>query len=176
MGKHLRRFQGTHGKHVGDGLVYYFLPWPEGNYLSNAIQCAISMRSTMREISDEWSNRKGWLNGLKLNIGLDEGEEWFGSYQTPTQIEISALGDTINRTSRLSDFARDGTIWVTKNMISKLPEEDRCKVSFRIHHQSENEEAFVAHSYARISNLVNLSNPENKKLSDIATLAVTKII
>ena len=61
MGKHLRRFQGTHGKHVGDGLVYYFLPRPDGDYLHNAIESAIQMRASMAEISEIWARRKGWL-------------------------------------------------------------------------------------------------------------------
>jgi class 3 adenylate cyclase len=51
------------------------------------------------------------VNRLRLNIGIDEGQEWFGTYQTPTHVEVTALGETINRASRLSDFATDGTAW-----------------------------------------------------------------
>jgi len=74
----------------------------------------------MVEVSRSWKGRKNWLNDLRLNIGLDEGEEWFGTYQTPTHLEFTVLGDTIKRASRLSDFARRGSVWVSKTMMAKL--------------------------------------------------------
>ena len=111
-----RRYFATHGKHVGDGIVYYFFPQPDCNYVLNALQCAHEMKAAMIDIDKEWRHRKNWTNQLKLNIGLDEGQEWFGAYRTPTHLEFTVLGDTINRAARLSDFARDGSIWATKNM------------------------------------------------------------
>ncbi len=35
------------------------------------------------------------------------------------------LGDTINHADRLSDHARFGAVWVTKNLIGKLSPEER---------------------------------------------------
>jgi len=76
----LRKYYGTYGKHVGDGMVYYFFPQPDCNYIYNAIACAHEMKEIMRTVSRKWQNRKNWTNDLRLNIGLDEGEEWFGTY------------------------------------------------------------------------------------------------
>jgi adenylate cyclase len=47
MGPILRKYVGTHGKHVGDGVVYYFFPQPESNYLFNSIACANELRAAM---------------------------------------------------------------------------------------------------------------------------------
>ncbi|NQV54897.1 MAG: hypothetical protein HQ503_03490, partial [Rhodospirillales bacterium] len=91
-----RKFYATHGKHVGDGMVYYFFPQPDCNYILNAVQCAAEMKEAMIAINRDWRERKNWSNELLLNIGLDEGQEWFGSYQTPTHLEFTVLGDTIN--------------------------------------------------------------------------------
>ena len=71
----------------------------------------------MTAISQEWQN---WTNELQFNTGVDEGQEWFGAYQTPTHLEFTVLGDTINRAARLSDFARESSIWVTKNLIATM--------------------------------------------------------
>ena len=47
----------------------------------NALLCAEEMKEAMREISKAWKGLKNWTNDLALNIGLHEGEEWFGTYQ-----------------------------------------------------------------------------------------------
>jgi len=53
-----RKYYGTHGKHVGDGMVYYFFPQPDCNYILNALKCAQEMKDAMRKISKEWQIRR----------------------------------------------------------------------------------------------------------------------
>lgn len=173
----LRKYYATHGKHVGDGMVYYFFPQPDCDYVNNAIHCAYEMKLTMRELSRQWRNRKKWLNELELNIGLEEGEEWFGTYQTPTHLEFTVLGDSINRAGRLSDFATSGSIWVTKSTLGKIEPKDREKLIFGIRRQSDSGgEMLIPSTYSRISNLIDLDDPRNHKFQDIAVLTVTEII
>lgn len=172
----IRKYYATHGKHVGDGMLYYFFPQPDCSYVMNAIQCALEMKDAMRDIDAKWRKRKNWDNTLILNTGLVEGQEWFGTYQTPTHIEFTVLGDTINIAGRLSDFARNGAIWASKGMLSNLDYEQREHVDFGIRRKLENgSEIVVGKSYSRISNLVDLENPQYIKFRDIAVLAATEI-
>lgn len=173
----LRKYYATHGKHVGDGMVYYFFPQPDCNYVLNAIRCAHEIKETMREINQTWRNRKGWMNTLQLNIGLHTGQEWFGTYQTPTHLEFTALGDTVNMAGRLSDFARSGSIWVTKQMIAQLTMKERSTIRFGIQRRGEDgSEILIPSTYSRISNLVDLGNLRFEKFRDIAVLPVTEIL
>lgn len=173
----LRKYYGTHGKHVGDGMVYYFFPQPDCDYIFNALVCAQEMKTAMRRISKEWQLRKNWLNELYLNTGINEGQEWLGIFHVETKVEFTVLGDTINHAARLSDFARGGAIWATKNLLGKLPAEERQRVQFGIRRQdADGREVFVGASYSRIAELVNLNGPHNEKLSDIAALPVTEIM
>jgi class 3 adenylate cyclase/DNA-binding transcriptional MerR regulator len=173
----LRRYYATHGKHVGDGMLYYFLPQPDSNYVMNAVRCGIEMREMMREIDDRWTRKKNWVNRLRLNIGIDEGQEWFGTYQTPTHLEFTALGDTINNASRLSDFATDGTIWVTKNVLGRLTGEERERLTFGVRRQgSDGEEILVSSTFARIGNLVETRQIPDMKYRDVAALPVTEVL
>ncbi len=176
MGPILRKYTGTHGKHAGDGVVYYFFPQPETNYLFNAIACADELRHAMRKISVAWQLRKNWLTELQLNIGLHEGQEWLGSFQSANHVEFAVLGDTINRASRLSDFARHGSIWATKSLVSRLTSDERSRIEFGIMRRSaENGDRFVNSSYAQIDSLAPLEEGRYEKLRDIAQLAVTEI-
>ena len=127
------------------------------------------MKETMRELSGKWRQRKNWTNELLLNTGVDEGEEWFGSYQTPTHLEFTVLGDTINRAGRMSDFARGGSVWASKALLGRLTPEDRQQIHFGIRRSDESGEVIVSNTYSRISNLVDLDDPKNQKFHDIAT-------
>jgi adenylate cyclase len=172
-----RRYYGTHGKHVGDGMVYYFFPQPDCNYIFNALRCATEIREAMRKISKEWQLRKNWLNELYLNTGLNEGQEWLGIFHIETKVEFTVLGDTINHAARLSDFARCGSVWATKNMLGKLAMEERQHVRFGVKRQDKDgREVLVKASYSRLSELIDLTCPRYEKLRDIAALAITEII
>jgi adenylate cyclase len=171
-----RKYYGTHGKHVGDGMVYYFFPQPDSNYIFNALACAQAVKMQLRKLSKDWQLRKNWLNELYLNIGLHEGQEWLGTFQSATSVEFAVLGQTINHAARLSDFARDGGIWATKNLISKLTAEERERVEFGITRRSEGDQRlFVPATYSQVESLVDLSEGRNEKLRDIATLPVTEV-
>ncbi|SDG91216.1 adenylate/guanylate cyclase domain-containing protein [Roseospirillum parvum] len=172
----LRKYHATHGKHVGDGMLYYFFPQPDSNYVDNAIRCAQEMREVIRKVDISWRARKNWNNDLVLNIGLDEGQEWFGAYQTPTHLEFAALGDTINRASRLSDFAQGGAIWCTKNLLNKLSHEERREIRFGINRHQQGESTLIPGTFARLGNLLDLDDPRNFKLRDLSTVAVTEIM
>ena len=172
-----RKYYGTHGKHVGDGMVYYFFPQPDSNYILNAINCAHELKNMMCEISREWQSRKNWLHSLYLNTGLHEGQEWFGTYHSGTNLEFTVLGDTINHAARISDLARQGSIWSTKTMLGSLTPKERAQLRFGIRRMTNNgEEILVKDIYSRISSLVDLNEGRNYKFNDIAMLPVTEII
>jgi class 3 adenylate cyclase len=172
-----RRYYGTYGKHAGDGMVYYFFPQPDCSYVMNGLVAAQEMRGAMRRISKEWQLRKAWSRELYLNTGLNEGQEWLGTFQTASHVEFTVLGDTINHAARLSDFARYGAVWATKNYMGKLTTEQRQRVEFGVRRTAEQgREVFVASTYASVGSLMDLSVGRHEKLKDIATVPITEIV
>lgn len=170
-----REYYGAYGKHTGDGMVYYFFPQPDRNHLMNAILCAGKVRDTMKKISHEWAVKKGWTNQLYMNIGLSEGEEWLGTFKTNTNYELVVLGETINIGARLSDFARFGRIWATKNLVSKLSPAERERIEYGIQRKGIDQEVFVENTYAQVGTLHEKDDPRALKLQDITSCAVTEI-
>lgn len=170
-----REYYGAYGKHTGDGMVYYFFPQPDNNYIMNAILCACKIRECMKVISHNWALKKGWTNQLFMNIGLNEGEEWLGTFKTNTSYELVVLGETINICGRLSDFARYGEIWATKNLVSKLNHAERALIDYGVVRKTLEQEIFVTNSYAQISTLIDKDNLGHMKLIDISSTAVTQI-
>lgn len=169
------KYQGVHGKHAGDGFLYYFIKKPGDNYIMDAVNCALELREKMTEFSHKWKMRKKWLNDLYLNIGINEGKEFFGSIRTSV-IEYTALGDTINYAGRLSDFARFGSIWATKNLLNKLSSEELKNIHFGISRKEHDREIFMKNTYSRIMDLLDPADKRHSKFMDIAALPVAEII
>lgn len=170
------KYYGTYGKHVGDGMVYYFFPQPDCDYKLNAIQCSLELKEMMKNITQKWQSRKGWFSNIYLNIGINEGQEWFGSYHAGGHVEYTVLGQTINHAERISDFARNGSVWATKAMLNQIPAADRKKVSFGITRTtSSNESVFITDTYASIENLLTEDELKSSKFKDIKMLPLTEV-
>jgi len=171
-----RKYYGTYGKHAGDGMVYYFFPQPDCDYKLNAIQCALELQEMMKSITQQWQSRKGWFSDIFLNIGLNEGQEWFGSYHAGGHVEFTVLGETINYASRISDFACDGAVWATKNMLNQILPEQRSKINFGITRTTRNNEnVFVTDTYASVGSLIDSDSTQSDKFKDIDAIPVTEI-
>jgi class 3 adenylate cyclase/DNA-binding transcriptional MerR regulator len=172
-----RRHHATCGKHVGDGLVYYFFPQPDSDYLANALACAQEARAAMQQLSKAWQIRKNWFNELYLNTGITEGQEWLGTYQSTTGVEFVVLGDTINQAARISDVARHGSIWASKSLIGKMTGKERERVNYGVRRRSpDGRELFVSSSFTFVEKLLEQDGVRLEKLKDIATLAITEIV
>ncbi|KPJ99886.1 MAG: hypothetical protein AMJ60_03455 [Desulfobacterales bacterium SG8_35] len=175
VGPTFEKYKGIYGKHAGDGMLYYFIKKPGVNYLMNAVNCSLEIREVMKELSSKWRLRKGWNNELFLNTGINEGQEFFGTIRSSNSIEFTALGDTINIAGKLSDLAQDGEIWTTKNLISRLTQEERRNIRFGIHQENQTGKMFIRNSFSRISDIIKQENLQNRHLSAIAGLPITEI-
>ena len=125
------KFGGIYGKHTGDGMLYYFIKKAGTDYIMNSVGCALELRDKMKEFSSKWKIKKGWNEDLYLNIGINEGQEFFGTIRSAPTVEFTALGDSINYAGRLSDFARYGEIWTTRSVIGKMDSEKLKRIPIR---------------------------------------------
>ena len=173
-----RRFYGTHGKHVGDGMLYYFFPQPDCHYVANAMQCAVDLRESVREISRNWRQRFTWIDDLHLNIGLSEGQEWFGSFHTSSQVEFTVLGNTSDHAALLSQHALEGSILATKDMLGALPAEELANVRYGITKRDPYGKPFFVPGLS--TSLANISGDwpdeiENQGLAELVISEITDI-
>lgn len=172
-----KKFNGFFGKKIGDGVVYYFLKKQDPDYIINSINCALEIRERMGRFSIDWKMRKKWYNDLYLNIGINEGQEYF-STTTPssTNVEFTALGDTINYASRLSNLARHGSIITTKNLMTKLNEENKKDLRFGVVKRVNERDVFVEKVFSQVIDLVKDDDARRERFADIAALPVTEIL
>lgn len=172
-----RRHAGMHGKHPGEGMVCYFVPTAGSDYLWNALVAAHQMREAMRRLSQEWQLRKGWSTELHMNCGIDEGQEWLGTFRSGAEMEYIVLGDAADRAARISQFSRAGGVWVTRNLLGKLRSEDRKRLSYGIRRAgADGESAFVPSIFSRVEDLLEPGTAGGDVATDIARLSITEIV
>jgi len=103
---------GTLDKYLGDGLMALFgAPTATPDDASNALNAAVAMQRRMlginRELHDEGFQEIG------VGMGLHTGEVVVGYIGSDRRSEYTAIGDTVNTSSRLESNARGGEILVS---------------------------------------------------------------
>jgi hypothetical protein len=153
------------------------MPRADSSYLWNVLAAAVEMKEAMRGVSKEWQLRKGWACELYINTGVNEGQEWLGSFRPAGPREFSALGKTINQAARISEFARRGAVWATKNLVAKLTSPERKMLRFGIRRKSpDGHEVFVSSVFAKLDGLADMTSAGGEKFKDVGRLPITEIV
>jgi adenylate cyclase len=102
---------GNHGaidKFVGDEVVAYFVPaWvPGGHHARKAVDAATALLRLTghRDTGTPW---------VPIGAGVHTGPAWIGAVGDATRTDFTALGDTVNTTSRLAAAAGPGEVLVS---------------------------------------------------------------
>ncbi len=108
-------WEGTLDKFVGDGLMAIFnAPDPQVDHVHRAADAALALMKAAREVSA--------IHGHKLSysIGVNVGEAVVGYIGTDRAVNYTAIGDTVNLTKRLQEYAAPGQILVEETVIQRL--------------------------------------------------------
>jgi adenylate cyclase len=163
-----RRNHGLLGRHPDEGLVCYFLPQRDGNYLWNALATAAQARDAMAQLSRRWRQRQGWDADLSMNIGLDEGQEWLGSTGPAGQQELRVLGEAAERAEALSRCGRAGAILVTRSLLGKLGAAESRRVGYGVPQaRVDGTVGLLPQSFARLGDLAS-PQPVPARMADLA--------
>ncbi len=101
---------GTLDKYVGDALfALWGSPLPDKDHAYNAVKCALAIQERLKT-----QHKKG-IPPINLGIGICSGPAVVGNMGSAQRQEFTAIGDTINTSSRLSGTASGGQIMITES-------------------------------------------------------------
>jgi len=110
---------GTLDKYTGDGLMAFFGdPGWYPDHAERAFRASIRMQARMRELHAGWQAR-GWSTP-GMGIGVCTGHVTVGSIGSPSRMEYTALGSTVNAAARLSSIAGPGETLTTRKSYSRV--------------------------------------------------------
>ena len=98
---------GTVMQFVGDAVMAVFgAPFPQPDHADRAVAAAGSMHRLQREINERWA--AAGLPAFGLGLGLSTGEAAAALLGSAQRLEYTLVGDTVNLTQRLQQFAAAG--------------------------------------------------------------------
>ena len=156
-------------------MVYYFTKSKGHQYLTNSINCAIELTELAYDFSKLCGRSYGIDQNVHLNIGLHEGQEFFGTIRSGGGVEFTALGSSLKVARRLSELAADGEIWATKELVSRIPAEKIDHFTFGVFRDQTREKMMYPETFALAGDYMESDSTTVSSLGSIADYAITEI-
>jgi class 3 adenylate cyclase/ActR/RegA family two-component response regulator len=98
---------GTVMQFVGDAVMAVFgAPFPQPDHADRAVASAAAMHRLQREVNERWA--ADGLPAFGLGLGLSTGEAAAALLGSAQRLEYTLVGDTVNLSQRLQQFAGAG--------------------------------------------------------------------
>ncbi len=99
--------EGTVMQFVGDAVMAVFgAPFPQADHADRAVQAAAAMHAAQDAVNARWA--EAGLPAFGLGIGLSTGEAAAALLGSEERLEYTIVGDTVNLTQRLQQWAEAG--------------------------------------------------------------------
>jgi class 3 adenylate cyclase len=116
---------GLVGRHVGDGVVAFFLAETCGSESGAARACISAMRALRVAVDEVAAACDLEPEDVVLRFGLHWGSTLYvGNITTGGRTEVTALGDEVNEAARIEACATGGRALSSKDLIERLDEDD----------------------------------------------------
>jgi class 3 adenylate cyclase len=116
---------GLVGRHVGDGVVAFFLAETAGSESAAARACITAARSLRAAIGDVAVRSDLQPEDVVQRFGLHWGSTLYvGNISTGGRSEVTALGDEVNEAARIEACAGGGRALASKDLIERLEPDD----------------------------------------------------
>jgi len=116
---------GLVGRHVGDGIVAFFLAETSGSESAAARCCIVAVRALREAMVDVAVRSELAADELTLRFGLHWGSTLYvGQIATSGRTEVTALGDEVNEGARIEACATGGRALASKDLIERLEPDD----------------------------------------------------
>ena len=110
---------GTVMQFVGDAVMAVFgAPFPQEDHADRAVAAAIGMHQLQAEINIRWETEG--MPAFGLGLGLSTGEAAAALLGSAERLEYTLVGDTVNLSQRLQQFAAAGETVLSEATVKAL--------------------------------------------------------
>jgi class 3 adenylate cyclase len=120
---------GLVGRHVGDGVVAFFLVETAGSESAAARSCIQAVRALRDAMVDVAARSELAPKDFTMRFGLHWGATLYvGQITTSGRTEVTALGDEVNEGARIEACATGGRALASKELLERLEPDDAVAV------------------------------------------------
>jgi class 3 adenylate cyclase len=154
---------GLVGRHVGDGVVAFFLTETAASESAAARAC-IAVARELRDATADVAARSGLEHAdVVLRFGLHWGSTvYVGQITTSGRSEVTALGDEVNEGARIEACASGGRMLASKGLIERLSPGDAAALG-------------IDPDHLRYTPVADLSTATEKARRDAPAIAVCEV-
>ena len=173
MSKIVLEFGGTIDKYVGDGIIVFFGDPKSEGVKEDALNCvnmAIAMQEKMDELENEWAQKFGLREPLKMRVGINTGYCTVGNFGSEDRLDYTVIGGQVNLAARLEAITRPGSILVSFDTYSQISDDIECTEMEKVTVKGIREEVRTFEIVPRGSKSMDRINLETKNLKCIMDL------
>ena len=112
-------YGGTLDKYIGDEIMALFgSPVSMEQHAHRAVECALSMQRKMEELGIRWKSEGREV--LSASIGICTGNAVVGTIGCDQYVDYTAIGDTVNIASRITQAAPAGVILISQSTMDLM--------------------------------------------------------
>jgi class 3 adenylate cyclase len=154
---------GLVGRHVGDGVVAFFLAESLGSESAAAAACISATRALRSAVDSVAAKNDLPVEDVVLRFGLHWGSTLYvGNITTGGRTEVTALGDEVNETARIEACATGGRALASKSLLERLDAQDAAALA-------------IDHNHVSYTPLADLPTATDKARRDAPAIAVCEI-
>ncbi len=154
---------GLVGRHVGDGVVAFFLAETAESESAAVRGCIVAARKLRDAMADVAARSGVEPADVVLRFGLHWGSTvYVGQITTSGRSEVTALGDEVNEGARIEACASGGRILASKSLVERLSPDDAAALG-------------IAPDHVRYIPLADLPTATEKARRDAPAIAVCEL-
>jgi len=112
-------FGGTLDKYIGDAaMALYNVPYEQEDHVMRAVKSALRMQERGAALHNDLAERYG--RDVRFGIGINTGPAVFGNIGSPSRMDYTAIGDTVNVAARLESNATAGQILISEAVFDQV--------------------------------------------------------
>ncbi|AWN74306.1 adenylate/guanylate cyclase domain-containing protein [Legionella anisa] len=109
----IEKHQGVVDAYIGDAIMAIFgAPYSSGNDSLSAVACAIEMQRVLKKLNQ--TNSKIHLPHIEMGVGINTGSAVVGNIGSKKRMQYSAIGSSVNLSSRIQDLSLGGQILISE--------------------------------------------------------------
>jgi len=119
MNKAILDVGGTVMQFVGDAVMAVFgAPFPQDDHADRSVKAAAAMHAAQNAVNERWA--EAGLPAFGLGIGLSTGDAAAALLGSEERLEYTIVGDTVNLTQRLQQWAEAGETVISEPTLDAL--------------------------------------------------------
>lgn len=127
----IEKHHGIVDSFIGDAIMVMFgAPYSSGNDSLRAVACALEMQQVLKKLNQ--SNSKLNLPKIEMGVGINTGVAVVGNIGSKKRMQYSAIGSSVNLSSRIQDLSLGGQILISESTYQEIAQDIEINGHLRV--------------------------------------------